>query len=113
MAATLAILLLVTLGSFLSHLFDIDASSLITPATGGPSIDHPIITINGNGSTTGTTSATASNISNAAHLAAATLNVQTLLIILGVGIGLALLTSLIPTWFVAHLKPAQILRKAN
>ena len=65
------------------------------------------------GTTTGTTSATASNIINTAHLTAATLNVQTLLIILGVGIGLALLTSLIPTWFVAHLKPAQVLRKAN
>ena len=113
MAAALAILLLVTLGSFLSHLFAIDASSLITPATGGPSIDHPIVMINGNGATTGATSATASNISNAAHLAAATLNVQTLLIILGVGIGLALFTSLIPTWFVSYLKPAQVLRKAN
>jgi putative ABC transport system permease protein len=47
------------------------------------------------------------------HLAAATLNVQTLLIIVGVGIGLALLTSLIPTWFVSHVKPAEVLRKAN
>jgi ABC-type lipoprotein release transport system permease subunit len=30
-----------------------------------------------------------------------------------VGMGLALLTSLIPTWFVAHLKPALVLRKAS
>ncbi len=113
MAAALAILLLVILGPFLTRIFDINASSLIQPATGGPSIDHPFVTTDGNGTTTGTTSATASNIINTAHLTAATLNVQTLLIILGVGIGLALLTSLIPTWFVAHLKPAQVLRKAN
>ena len=36
-----------------------------------------------------------------------------LLIILGVGIGLALLTSFIPTWFVARLKPAHVLRQAS
>jgi ABC-type antimicrobial peptide transport system permease subunit len=112
MAATLAILLIVALGPFLSHLFDINASSLMEPLANGPSIDHPLVT-NANGVMTGTTSSTASNIINAAHLTAATLNIQTLLIILGVGIGLALLTSLIPTWFVAHLKPAQVLRKAN
>ena len=112
LATTLAILLIVALGPFLSRLFDINASSLLEPLANGPSIDHPLIT-NANGVTTGTTSSTASNIINAAHLTAATLNIQTLLIILGVGIGLALLTSLIPTWFVAHLKPAQVLRKAS
>ncbi|WP_170142459.1 hypothetical protein [Thermosporothrix hazakensis] len=36
----------------------------------------------------------------------ATLNPQTLLIIVGVGIGLVRVTSLIPIWFVARLKPA-------
>jgi hypothetical protein len=102
----------VTLGPFLSHLFDINASSLMEPLANGPSIDHPLVT-NANGVMTGTTSSTASNIINAAHLTTATLTIQTLLIILGVGIGLALLTSLIPTWFVAHLKPALVLRKAN
>jgi ABC-type antimicrobial peptide transport system permease subunit len=112
MAAALAILLIVSLGSFLSHLFDINASSLMEPLTNGPSIDHPLI-MNANGVTTGTTSPTASNIVNTAHLISATLNIQTLLIILGVGMGLALLTSLIPTWFVAHLKPALVLRKAS
>jgi ABC-type lipoprotein release transport system permease subunit len=112
MASVLAILLLVTLGPVLAHLFDIDAASLIKSATAnsGPSIDHPLIMTNGIASTT--TTAVESNLSNI-HLAAATLNAQTLLIILGVGIGLALLTSLIPTWFVARLKPAEVLRKAS
>ncbi|GHO48625.1 ABC transporter permease [Ktedonospora formicarum] len=110
MASALAILLLVTMGPFLAHLFDIDAASLVKAAAGGPSIDHPLIMQNG--VTTSTTSTVDANLSNV-HLAAATLNVQTLLIILGVGIGLALLTSFIPTWFVARLKPAQVLRKTN
>lgn len=112
MASLLAVLLLVILGPVLAHLFDIDATSLIKSATAnnGPSVDHPLIMTNGVSSTT--TSTVEANLSNT-HLAAATLNVQTLLIILGVGIGMALLTSLIPTWFVARLKPAQVLRKAN
>jgi ABC-type lipoprotein release transport system permease subunit len=109
-AAALAIFLLVTLGLFLAHLFDIDASSLVKADTGSPGFDHPLIM--DNGVATSTTTTTESHLSNV-HLMAATLNVQTLLIILVVGIGLALLTSLIPTWFVSHLKPAQVLRKAN
>lgn len=112
-SAALAIGLLVILGPFVSQIFAVNASSLIKPAAGGPSIDHPFVTIDGNGTTSGTTSTTASNVINAAHLTSATLNVQTLLIILGVGIGLALLTSFIPTWFVARLKPAHVLRQAN
>lgn len=113
LAIALGMLLLVILGPFLSHLFNVDASALISPATGGPSIDHPFVSTDGNGNSTSTTSSSASNVIAAAQLAAATLNVQTLLIILGLGIGLALLTSLIPTWIVSHLKPAQVLRKAN
>jgi putative ABC transport system permease protein len=110
MASALAIILLVTLGPFLAHLFDIDTAALAKAAAGGPGIDHPVIMTNG--VTSSTTSTVEANLSNA-HLGAATLNVQTLLIILGVGIGLALLTSFIPTWFVARLKPAHVLRKAS
>jgi len=108
-AAALAVLLLVTLGPFISQKFDIDASSLVN--AGGPSLSHPGIIVNG--ATTSSTSSAASNPLGNVHLAAATLNAQTLLIIVGVGIGLALLTSLIPTWFVSHVKPAEVLRKAN
>lgn len=53
--------------------------------------------------------AQASNLS----LAPATLNVQTLLIIVGLGVGLAVLTSMIPAWYVARLKPAVVLRSGN
>ena len=108
-AAALAVLLLVTLGPFISQKFDIDASSLVN--AGGPGLGHPVIAVNG--ATTNSTSSAASNPLGSVHLAAATLNAQTLLIIVGVGIGLALLTSLIPTWFVSHVKPAEVLRKAN
>ena len=108
-AAALAVLLLVTLGPFISQKFDIDASSLVN--AGGPSLSHPGIIVNG--ATTSSTGSAASNPLGNVHLAAATLNAQTLLIIVGVGIGLALLTSLIPTWFVSHVKPAEVLRKAN
>jgi ABC-type antimicrobial peptide transport system permease subunit len=107
-AAALAVLLLVTLGPFISQKFDINASSLVN---GGPGLSHPVIMVNG--ATTNSTGSAASNPLGSVHLAAATLNAQTLLIIVGVGIGLALLTSLIPTWFVSHIKPAEVLRKAN
>jgi ABC-type lipoprotein release transport system permease subunit len=45
------------------------------------------------------------------HLSTATLNIQALLIIVGLGMGLAVLTSVIPAWYVAHIKPAEVLRR--
>lgn len=112
LAAVVALPLITILGPFLAHVFDIDASALVNADSSGntPGFDHPIMM--NNGVTSSTTTTLASNLSNL-HLAAATLNVQTLLTILGVGIGLALLASFIPTWFVAYLKPAEVLRKAN
>ncbi|HEX4713895.1 MAG TPA: ABC transporter permease [Ktedonobacteraceae bacterium] len=113
-AAVLAVLLLMTLGPFLSQKFDINASALFNANSSGPGFgSQPIMTFNGAGTTSGSAGLTASNQLSNIHLASATLNAQTLLIIVGVGIGLALLTSLIPTWFVSHIKPAQVLRKAN
>jgi ABC-type lipoprotein release transport system permease subunit len=111
MAAALAVLLLVTLGPFLSQKFDIDASSLAN-ADSVPGLPNPVAAINST-RISPTASDTATSHLNNLHLAVASLNVQTLLTILGVGIGLALLASLIPIWFVAHLKPAEVLRKAN
>jgi putative ABC transport system permease protein len=103
-AAALAVLLLVTLGPVISRWFDINASSLVGNGTGAPQL----IT---NGSSTSAGGAGGANALSNVHLGAATLNVQTLLIIVGVGLGLALLTSLIPTWIVSHVKPAEVLRK--
>lgn len=107
-AAALAILLLATLGPTISQRFDISPSS---SSTGGPGASSGPVTIGGPGGQIFQTPSH-SNLGNV-HLAAATLNLQTLLIILGLGIGLALLTSVIPTWFVSHIKPAEVLRKAN
>jgi putative ABC transport system permease protein len=105
-AAVLAIFLFVTLGPFISRWFDIDPGSLVNPIGNSDAIfaGQNI----GGGPPTGTSSNPLSNT----HLAAATLNGQTLLIIVGVGLGLALLASLIPTWGVSHVKPARVLRQA-
>jgi putative ABC transport system permease protein len=114
LAAALAVLLLVTLGPFLSQKFDIDTSSLanVDSVSGLPGLPNPVAAINGGGISP-TASGSATSHLNNLHLAAASLNAQTLLAILGVGMGLALLASLIPIWFVAHLKPAQVLRQAH
>lgn len=45
------------------------------------------------------------------HLATATLNLQTLLIIIGLGMALAIVTSIIPALYVARIKPAVVLRR--
>lgn len=114
-ASALAVLLLVTLGPFIAQKFDIDASALGTsalasnPGAGGAFFSTQV---NGNGSPVGPSVTTATNPLSNVHLAAATLDAQTLLIILGVGLGIALLASLIPTWFVSHIKPARVLRQA-
>lgn len=105
-AAALAVLLLALLGPFIAQKFDIDTSSLANTSA-PPSGAIFMQTVGGGPGVT-----TASNPLSNVHLAAATLNVQTLLIIVGVGMGLALLTSLIPTWSVSHIKPAIVLRKA-
>ena len=111
LAAALAVLLLVTLGPFLSQKFDIDTSSLanIDSVSGLP---RTVAAIN-SGGISPTASGSATPHLNNLHLAAISLNAQTLLSILGVGMGLALLASLIPIWFVVHLKPAEVLRKAH
>ncbi|HZC77060.1 MAG TPA: ABC transporter permease [Ktedonobacterales bacterium] len=105
-AAVLAILLLVPLGPFISQRFDIDPASLVNS---GPNSAGGGLVIQTAG---GASASSASNnpLSNV-HLGAVTLNGQTLLIILGVGVGLALLASLFPTWTVSHVKPARVLRQ--
>jgi putative ABC transport system permease protein len=105
-AAILAVFLLFLLGPFLAQKFDIDPSSLVSASSAPPGAIFTQTIGGGPGVTT------ASNPLSNVHLAAANLNAQTLLIIVGVGMGLALLTSLIPTWAVSHIKPAIVLRRA-
>ena len=105
-ASAVAVLLLVTLGPFISQKFDIDPSSLVNN-NAGPGAGGPMLQTAG-GPSVSTNTNPLSNV----HLAAAGLNAQTLLMILGVGIGLSLLASFIPTWFVTHIKPARVLRQA-
>lgn len=105
-AAALASFLLFTLGTFIAQRFDIDPASLVKNNS-GPGSGGLFLSING------VTASTATNPLDNVHLNAATLNPQTLLIIVGLVMGLALLASLIPIWSVATLKPAQILRRAS
>lgn len=99
LAGILAAILLATLGPAISQQFNISTGTFGFGGNGGPG---------GFGGGRGLFSA-ASNVS----LAAATLTPQTLLIILGLGIALAVLTSFIPSWYVAQIKPAEVLRKSN
>jgi len=39
------------------------------------------------------------------------MNAEALLLIVGLGMGLAVLTSVIPAWYVARIKPAEVLRR--
>ena len=107
-AVVLALLLLATFGPVIAQTFDIDPSSLVKASTANPTTFFTA-TVDG----PGPTASSAANPLSGVHLAPATLNVQTLLIVVGVGMGLALLTNLIPTWFVVSTKPAQVLRRPN
>lgn len=103
-AAILAVLLLATLGPVISQAFNI--STPAAPATTTPGRF-------GGGFGQGRSlfaSQAATQLSNV-HLSSATLNVQSLLIIVGLGMGLAVLTSVIPSWYVARIKPAEVLRR--
>ena len=104
-AAILAILLLATLGPVISQAFNISTPTTATTTTPGRF---------GGGFGQGRSlfaSQAATKLSNV-HLSSATLNVQSLLIIVGLGMGLAVLTSIIPSWYVARIRPAEVLRRA-
>jgi ABC-type antimicrobial peptide transport system permease subunit len=89
-AALLAVILLATLGPAISQAFTVPTTTNTTP--GGFAFSSP-----------------ATNLT--VHLSPATLNAGTLLMIVGLGAGLALLTSVIPAWYVARIKPAEVLRR--
>lgn len=84
--------------------------AMILLATLGPAISQEFaVPTNTNTTSVGFVSSPAANLN--VHLSAATLNAGTLLLIVGLGVGLALLTSVIPAWYVARIKPAEVLRR--
>jgi putative ABC transport system permease protein len=103
--AILAVVLLATLGPVVSQAFNIAPPSTPTTAPGGFKGGAF-----GGGGRAFFITQQASKLSNV-HLSSATLNVQTLLIIVGLGMGLAVLTSVFPSWYVARIKPAEVLRR--
>jgi putative ABC transport system permease protein len=102
--AILAVVLLAMLGPLVSQLFNVSTPS--APAKAPSGFESRAL---GAGRTFFITQQ-ASQLSNI-HLSSATLNVQTLLIIVGLGMGLAVLTSIFPSWYVARIKPAEVLRR--
>lgn len=112
-AAAIAVLLLVSLGPVISNAFNASVpTTASTPATtttagsgrfGGRDFGRPGVLFTN-------TKTQAANLD--VHLSTATLDAQSLLIIVGLGMGLALLTSIIPAWYVSRIKPAEVLRRA-
>jgi ABC-type lipoprotein release transport system permease subunit len=112
-AAAIAVLLLVSLGPVISNAFNASVpTTASTPATttttgsgrfGGRDFGRPGVLFTNN-------KTQAANLD--VHLSTATLDAQSLLIIVGLGMGLALLTSIIPAWYVSRIKPAEVLRRA-
>lgn len=102
-AALIAIVLLATLGSVITRAFDVSTPTATTTTTPGGFARGGFAA----GRTLFVQQASNLNV----HLSSATLNVQTLLIIVGLGMGLAVLTSIIPAWYVARIKPAEVLRR--
>ena len=100
-AAIIAVALLATLGPVISQAFNV--STPTTTTTPGGFGGRPF----GAGRVLFASQPANLNV----HLSSATLNAQALLIIVGLGMGLAVLTSVIPAWYVARIKPAEVLRR--
>lgn len=101
-AALIAVGLLATLGPVISNAFNVSTPAATTTTPGRF----------GGGFFGAGRALFASPVANLnVHLSSATLNAQALLIIVGLGMGLAILTSVIPAWYVARIKPAEVLRR--
>jgi putative ABC transport system permease protein len=123
LGAIIGIVLLAVFGPLISQKFNVNTTS--TAATGAATTGRTFNGFGGGGGTGGggatgaggrgfggffgRASTTLTNV----HIASATLNLETVLIIVGSGIALAILTSIIPAWYVARIKPAVVLRKGN
>ncbi len=102
-AAIIAVALLASLGPLISQAFNVSTPAAATTTRAGGFAGGPF----GGGRALFASQAANLNV----HLSTATLNAQALLIIVGLGMGLAVLTSVIPAWYVAHIKPAEVLRR--
>ncbi|MHB8597512.1 MAG: ABC transporter permease [Ktedonobacteraceae bacterium] len=100
-AALLAVGLLVTLGPVISQVFNVSTPTTTTTPGG----------FRGGAFGAGRALFASPTANLNVHLSSATLNAQALLIIVGLGMGLAVLTSVIPAWYVARIKPAEVLRR--
>ncbi len=101
-AAGVAAILLAVLGPTLASKFD------ISPTSGNSPVVHQI----GNGGEVAIAKpiGASSPLSSATHALSAGLTPATLALILLVGVGLAVLSSAVPAWYVARVKPADVLR---
>lgn len=104
--AIIAVVLLATLGPVISQAFNVSPTNPTTTVAkpggfGGAAFGAGRVLFS-----------TQANKLSDVHLSSATLNAQALLIIVGLGMGLAVLTSVIPSWYVARIKPAEVLRRA-
>ncbi|HEX4207849.1 MAG TPA: FtsX-like permease family protein [Ktedonobacteraceae bacterium] len=108
LGSIVAIILLAVFGPMISQKFNIatPTSTASGGAGGGPGGFRVF-----GGGRGGIFSQASSQLRNI-HLATATLNLETLLIIVGLGIALAVITSIIPAWYVARIKPAVVLRRS-
>lgn len=98
-AALLAVTLLASAGPLISQAFTVPTGANRAPGSLGDSVALSAFPA-------------ASSAATTTHLSAATLDARTLLLIIGLSMGLALLTSVIPAWYVARIKPAEVLRRA-
>lgn len=122
LASAIATVLLVSLGPIISQKFDVSSTPTGIGSIGnrgqGQFMMSGTPTVQGTPPTTGAPSfqvfrdGFAQRLGDI-HLSTVTLNTQTLLIIMGLGIGLAILTSIIPALYVARIQPAVVLRRGN
>jgi putative ABC transport system permease protein len=106
LASIVAIILLAVFGPMVSQKFNINSAS----SSSGTSTRAG--RFGGFGGGRGNFFSQATSQLQNIHLATATLNLETLLIIIGLGIALAIVTSMIPAWYVARIKPAVVLRQS-
>jgi putative ABC transport system permease protein len=107
-AAVIAVVLLATLGPVISQAFNVSTPAAATTTTTTARAGFRGGQFGAGRALFASPQATQLSL---VHLSSATLNAQTLLIIVGLGMGLAILTSVIPAWYVAHIKPAEVLRR--